>query len=693
MLSLVPAGASAAGPIASSSFVGVEDPLSEGGAWAALTSMAPNGGRFQKNNGAYPDMVSTETVGARTTAVVPSDQYSEIVVAHVANQNNVGPTVRVQTSGSAIDSHYVWWASDPTGTSNLFRVEATGTTYHVTQLIPAPAAADGDRLRLVARGQVLYGIQNGVRVFIYNTGPDGLKYSSGQTGMLAHSWADGTAAKIASWSTDAAPVGSGTWASTDFVGVEDPLDEGDRWYPLPGYTGFRKAGGFAIGKDRFHSATGVWGINAPASQYSEITLGTVAGGGGGGPIVRIDRTLSGHSGWLLYLSLETDVASGIYRMNPADGSHTLVRAFSPIIVSGDRWRLAADGNVLSVFQNGVFQFSYTTDGTYPAGDVGMDAFGYTYTHWEGGALGPAPADTTPPTAPANLRATAASASEIDLAWSASTDDTGVTGYSIERCQGSGCTSFAPVTSVSGTTTTYNNTGLAANTPYSYRVRAGDAAGNQGPYSNVASATTQAAPPPPDTTPPMAPTALVAAGTSASQVTLNWTASTDNVGVTLYSIERCQALVCSAFGQVATVPGATTTYNDNGLAAGAQYSYRVRASDAAGNQSAYSNVANATTLVDATLPTAPGNLTATVGVNQSKLTWVASTSNAGISGYLVERCRGVACTEFVQVAVVTDVSFTDTGLASDTYRYRVRAKDSAGKLSAYSSEVTAVLPLL
>ncbi len=49
-------------------------------------------------------------------------------------------------------------------------------------------------------------------------------------------------------------------------------------------------------------------------------------------------------------------------------------------------------------------------------------------------------------------------------------------------------------------------GVAASTSYSYRVRATDAAGNLGGYSNTASATTAAAP---DTTPPTAPTGLTA----------------------------------------------------------------------------------------------------------------------------------------------------------------------------------------
>jgi hypothetical protein len=121
-------------PIASSSFVGAEDPLSENGAWAALTSLAPNGTRFQKNNGAYPDqLIGANHAGARTTAVLPVDHYSEIVVGQVGNVinhvNNVGPTVRVQVSGASIDSHYLWWASGTNGVNNLYRIDANGTTY------------------------------------------------------------------------------------------------------------------------------------------------------------------------------------------------------------------------------------------------------------------------------------------------------------------------------------------------------------------------------------------------------------------------------------------------------------------------------------------------------------------------------------------------------------------------------------
>src|SRR5207244_13381958 len=68
---------------------------------------------------------------------------------------------------------------------------------------------------------------------------------------------------------------------------------------------------------------------------------------------------------------------------------------------------------------------------------------------------------------------------------------GVRGYRIGRCQGVGCTSFSRLVQLTGSGTTYLDTGLAAGTSYSYQVRAMDAAGNLGPTSNVASATTQA----------------------------------------------------------------------------------------------------------------------------------------------------------------------------------------------------------
>jgi hypothetical protein len=95
-----------------------------------------------------------------------------------------------------------------------------------------------------------------------------------------------------------------------------------------------------------------------------------------------------------------------------------------------------------------------------------------------------PTDTTPPSAPTGLTATAVSSTGIDLRWGASTDDTGVTGYRVYR---GGALVGSP------TTTAYSDTGLSPSTTYSYTVKAADAAGNLSADSNTASATTPAPP--------------------------------------------------------------------------------------------------------------------------------------------------------------------------------------------------------
>lgn len=106
-----------------------------------------------------------------------------------------------------------------------------------------------------------------------------------------------------------------------------------------------------------------------------------------------------------------------------------------------------------------------------------------------GSSGPPP-DTTPPSTPANLVATAVSSTQINLTWTASTDNVGVTGYKVERCQGGGCSSFSQIATT--TNTSFNDTGLTPSTSYSYRVRATDAAGNLSGYSNAPSGVTAAA---------------------------------------------------------------------------------------------------------------------------------------------------------------------------------------------------------
>jgi outer membrane protein assembly factor BamB len=100
----------------------------------------------------------------------------------------------------------------------------------------------------------------------------------------------------------------------------------------------------------------------------------------------------------------------------------------------------------------------------------------------------------------------------------------------------------------------------------------------------------------DTTPPTQPGTLSANAVSASEVDLSWGASTDNVGVTGYKVERCSGSGCTNFAQIGTTTGTGTTYKDTTVSAPNSYSYRVRATDAAGNLSTYSNTASASTTI-------------------------------------------------------------------------------------------------
>ena len=187
------------------------------------------------------------------------------------------------------------------------------------------------------------------------------------------------------------------------------------------------------------------------------------------------------------------------------------------------------------------------------------------------------ADTTPPTAPSNLAATATASSAINLSWTASTDNVGVTGYRVERCQGAGCSNFAQVGTPSGTT--FNDTGLTAGDQLQLP-GAGDGCGGQperlfehGERDDAVA---------PDTHTADGAVEAGATATGSSQINLSWTASTDNVGVTGYRVERCQGAGCTNFAQMGTPAG--PTFSDTGLTAATSYSYRVRATDAAGNLS-------------------------------------------------------------------------------------------------------------
>ena len=188
-------------------------------------------------------------------------------------------------------------------------------------------------------------------------------------------------------------------------------------------------------------------------------------------------------------------------------------------------------------------------------------------------------DITPPTTPANLVANPVAPGQVNLTWTASTDNVGVVGYQVFRDN---------VQIATTSTSSFSDTGVQPQTTHSYKVVAFDAGGNFSAASNIASATTPA-----DTAPPSAPTNLIATTNGLGQVNLTWNASTDNVSVAGYRVLRNGI-------QIDTV--STPSYTDATAAANTTYSYYVVAFDATGNTSGSSNIATITT------PPPPTNLT-------------------------------------------------------------------------------------
>jgi hypothetical protein len=98
-------------------------------------------------------------------------------------------------------------------------------------------------------------------------------------------------------------------------------------------------------------------------------------------------------------------------------------------------------------------------------------------------------DTTAPSAPSALTATAPNSAPVNLSWTAAYDVNGIAGYDITR-------DGAPLASVSGSTTSYLDTAVTAGATYSYQAVARDPAGNVSSPSNIASVTV------PNTAPPV-----------------------------------------------------------------------------------------------------------------------------------------------------------------------------------------------
>lgn len=171
---------------------------------------------------------------------------------------------------------------------------------------------------------------------------------------------------------------------------------------------------------------------------------------------------------------------------------------------------------------------------------------------------------------------------------------------------------------------------------------------------------------------------VAAG---STVNLSWQPATDNVGVVGYRVYR-QDDGAGAYVQIGT--SASTSYSDNGLAAGS-YRYYLRAFDAAGNVGWRNQIVDVSTgggAVDTERPSTPKGLrSSSVSATSVVLVWGTSTDNVGVVKYSIYA-------DNVVVASSVQPGATVTGLTSGaSYQFWIRAVDAAGNISWRTNTVT------
>ena len=182
-------------------------------------------------------------------------------------------------------------------------------------------------------------------------------------------------------------------------------------------------------------------------------------------------------------------------------------------------------------------------------------------------------DTQVPTSPTNLAASNIATTSLTLTWTASTDNIGVTAYEVY---------MNGVLKTTVATTTASITGLTENTNYSFYVKAKDLAGNSSVNSSTINATTLQFF---DLIPPTSPSSITNSAKTTTSLTINWSNSSDNIGVTLYDVYIDGVLHTSV---------TTTTTTLNGLTGLTTYSIYIKAKDAAGNVSIASNTVSITT---------------------------------------------------------------------------------------------------
>ncbi len=329
--------------------------------------------------------------------------------------------------------------------------------------------------------------------------------------------------------------------------------------------------------------------------------------------------------------------------------------------------LGSTSGMQAVFNNGAGNWDNHGGGNY--------ALGAGISNVDGGAVStgtnPCDVDTTAPSAPAGLTGQAIDANTVSLAWTASTDNIGVSGYHVLR-------NGQQVSAVTGTS--YTDSTAAPATSYSYTVKAYDAAGNTSPESGALAVTT---------TPAGGNAATVYYRNTANWNTVNihYAPNGDNWTVVpgLAMDAACTGwkskvvALGSATGLQAVFNNGAGTWDNHG---GANYALGTGISAINAGAITTANPCAADTLA----PSTPAGLAAgSVSAATVALTWTASTDNVGVTGYQVLR-------DGAQVGTSTSAAYNDTTVtAATSYSYAVQAYDGMGNVSPASNALAVTTP--
>ncbi len=230
----------------------------------------------------------------------------------------------------------------------------------------------------------------------------------------------------------------------------------------------------------------------------------------------------------------------------------------------------------------------------------------------------------------------------------------------------------------GNNTTISNTRfLAVNTPGDYKVKVSEQYSCSSEFSPLFKVVNANGPNKPD-----AATNLIATTLSNAAIRLDWTQNP----TPQYNETNFEVFMSTQPGGPYAFMGMSgadaTTYSVTGLIPNAAYYFRIRAVNLTG-ASLPSNESGSTTLSDNQPPTAPVLSINYVTSNSVALTWTASTDDGGIQNYEVY-------VNGSKSYVTTGTQFLVTSLQTgSSYNFRVKSKDLAGNLSAFSNQVTAV----